>query len=542
MLDPSKFDNRFFNQLPADKVTANYIRQVKDVCYSKVVPIKVPKPKLVAYSKDCAALLDLDDKYMNSCEFLEVFSGNLVLDGMQSYATNYGGHQFGQWAGQLGDGRAINLGEMLNNDRQHWTLQLKGAGPTPYSRHADGYAVLRSSLREFICSEAMHFLGAPTTRALSLVLTGNDVERDMLYDGHPEMEPGAVVCRLSPSFTRFGHFQLYSQQTDTDLLKNFTDYTIRNDFPEIDQYRESVSEKAVYLKWFQSVCDKTCEMVVHWMRVGFVHGVLNTDNMSVLGLTIDYGPYGWLEGFDGNWTPNTTDATHHRYAFGKQPEIVQWNLYQLANAIFPLIGEAEPVEEILANYSKNFRQRWQQMMVNKLGLENYQTETDGKLIESLLEILAEVETDMTIFFRKLALIHEPQNRQNLSPDTTVEEMIKATNFLQQAFYVPEQLTTQYYLKLNRFVQLYLNRCEQGELSAGDRMVLMNKTNPKYVFRNYLAHQATEKATEGDFSMVKELLKVLSNPYDEQPQHEHYSQKRPEWARHKSGCSMLSCSS
>jgi len=546
MLESLNFDNRFFNQLPADEITANYTRQVLGACYSSVTPIKVPNPTLVSVSKDSAKLIDLTEQDYRSDQFLQAFSGNRLIKGMQPYASCYGGHQFGHWAGQLGDGRAINLGEVKNHLNQHWTLQLKGAGATPYSRHADGYAVLRSSLREYICSEAMHYLGIPTTRALSLILTGNEVERDILYDGHAAMEPGAVVCRLAPSFTRFGHFQLYAQQPESNLLQQFVDFTIDADFPEIAQFRGSVEDKQLYLKWFAEVCNRTCTLVVDWMRVGFVHGVLNTDNMSILGLTIDYGPYGWLEGFDGNWTPNTTDAEHHRYAFGKQPEIVEWNLFQLANAIFALIGEAEPLQQILQNYSGEFKTQWQTMMANKLGLNNYCEETDSQLIEQLLELLVLVETDMTIFFRQLAKIHQHKNRQPIEEGVNQQNPELNCQFLAEAFYQPQQLTKAYYLKLNSFLENYLNRCSpkdnQSSILPELRIELMNATNPKYVFRNYLAHEATQKAEAGDFSMVEELIQVLKKPYDEQVQFQHYAQKRPEWARHKSGCSMLSCSS
>ncbi|MBG3852707.1 YdiU family protein, partial [Xanthomonas hortorum pv. carotae] len=231
--------------------------------------------------------------------------------GMQPWAVNYGGHQFGHWAGQLGDGRAISLGEAIGVDGGRYELQLKGAGPTPYSRGADGRAVLRSSIREFLCSEAMHHLGVPTTRALSLVTTGDAVVRDMFYDGRPQREPGAIVCRVAPSFIRFGNFELPSARGDSALLRQWADFTIARDFPELKGAGENL-----YAAWFAQVCERTAVMVAHWMRVGFVHGVMNTDNMSILGLTIDYGPYGWVDDYDPDWTPNTTDAQGRRYRFG----------------------------------------------------------------------------------------------------------------------------------------------------------------------------------------------------------------------------------
>src|SRR5436190_10000166 len=311
-----RFDNRFVRELPADPEAGPRLRQVHGALYSLVEPTPVAAPRLIAYSREVADMLGIDETTINSPAFAEVFGGNALLDGMQPYAANYGGHQFGQWAGQLGDGRAITLGEAINAAGERWELQLKGAGPTPYSRTADGRAVLRSSLREFLCSEAMNHLGVPTTRALCLVATGEDVVRDMFYDGHPQAEPGAVVCRVAPSFLRFGNFEICAARGDQALLQTLADFTITTHFPQL-----GAPSRDTYLRWFDEVCRRTARMLVHWMRVGFVHGVMNTDNMSVLGLTIDYGPYGWLEGYDPNWTPNTTDAGGRRYRYGHQPHV-----------------------------------------------------------------------------------------------------------------------------------------------------------------------------------------------------------------------------
>ena len=361
------FDNRFVRELPGDPDTTNRPRQVTGACYTFVQPKQVAAPKLVAFSREAAELLDLSVKTCESDDFLNVFAGNRLLPGMSPYATCYGGHQFGNWAGQLGDGRAINLGEIVNQRSERWALQLKGAGPTPYRRAADGLAVLRSSVREFLCSEAMFHLGVPTTRALSLILTGEQVVRDMFYDGNPKPEPGAVVCRVAPSFTRFGNFQIFAAREETEELKRLLDYTIRVDFPHLGD-----PSPDVYLEWFAEVCRRTADLIVHWMRVGFVHGVMNTDNMSILGLTIDYGPYGWLEDYDPRWTPNTTDAVGRRYCYGNQPQIAQWNLVQLANAIFPLIGSTEPFQEALDVYGEKFQEGWHRMMAQKLGLKNFE--------------------------------------------------------------------------------------------------------------------------------------------------------------------------
>ena len=342
-LNTLEFDNRFTAALPVDPETDNRRRQVHGAVYSRVLPTKVLQPSLIGYSPEVADLIGLPSGVCETQAFADVFTGNEILTGMDPHATCYGGHQFGNWAGQLGDGRAINLGEVVNPEGDHWTLQLKGAGLTPYSRTADGLAVLRSSLREFLCSEAMFHLGVPTTRALSLTLTGERVMRDMLYDGNPALEPGAVVCRVAPSFTRFGHFEIITARGELELLRRFTDFTIRTSFPDLCEADAEIT-KTVYLNWFEEVCRRTAQMIVEWMRVGFVHGVMNTDNMSILGLTIDYGPYGWLEDYDPNWTPNTTDAANRRYRFAHQPAIAHWNLIRLANAIYPLIGEEGPLE------------------------------------------------------------------------------------------------------------------------------------------------------------------------------------------------------
>lgn len=304
---PLTFDNRFLADLPGDPEAGNHRRQVHGAAWSRVAPTPVAAPRLLAWSPEVAALLDLDEADVRDPRFTEVFAGNRLVDGMDPFAANYGGHQFGVWAGQLGDGRAISLGEVVNRRGERWELQLKGAGPTPYSRSADGRAVLRSSVREFLCSEAMHHLGVPTTRALSLVATGEAVVRDMFYDGNAAPEPGAVVCRVSPSFIRLGSFELPASRGDRALLERLVDFAIDRDFPHLVAAHRSdpVARRAA---WFAEVCERTAVTIAHWMRVGFVHGVMNTDNLSVLGLTIDYGPYGWLDDYDPDFTPNTTDA------------------------------------------------------------------------------------------------------------------------------------------------------------------------------------------------------------------------------------------
>ena len=530
-LDGLKFDNSFTRELPADPDVTNARRQVHGACYSRVRPTPVANPRLVAYAREVAEELDLTSEDCVSPEFREVFSGNRLVQGMDPYASCYGGHQFGHWAGQLGDGRAINLGETVSSRGQRRTLQLKGAGPTPYSRTADGLAVLRSSVREFLCSEAMHHLGVPTTRALSLVTTGEAVVRDMFYDGRPKEEQGAVVCRVAPSFSRFGNFEIFAARKDAGVLQQLVDYTIRTDFPHLGG-----PSPAVYLQWFREVCLRTAEMVVQWMRVGFVHGVMNTDNMSILGLTIDYGPYGWLENFDRNWTPNTTDAGSRRYRFGNQPDIAHWNLGQFAQSILPLVRDVEPLQDALNGYTTDFQAGWQAMMAAKLGWRQFEPDTDAELVSELLAILELVETDMTLFHRRLALVDVHSAASKVVTDAVLIEP------LMDAYYVPEQLTADYRARLGAWMRAYRDRVRKDAMPDDERNRRMNAVNPKYVLRNYLAQLAIDQAEQGAASMVHELLELLRNPYSEQPEHEHLAVKRPDWARHREGCSMLSCSS
>ncbi len=530
-LESLRFDNRFIGELPADPLSENYCRQVFGACYSLVEPTPVNAPQLVHYSKEVAQSLGLSSESCESELFAQIFTGNKLLPGMQPYALCYGGHQFGNWAGQLGDGRAINLGEVMNPQGQRFTLQLKGAGKTPYSRHADGLAVLRSSVREFLCSEAMHHLGVPTTRALSLTLTGEQVLRDMFYDGRSKFEPGAVVCRVAPSFTRFGSFQIFAARGEKKLLQQLLDYTIRTDFPHLGE-----PCREVYLAWFSEVCVSTAALIVHWQRVGFVHGVMNTDNMSILGLTIDYGPYGWLEDYNPGWTPNTTDAAERRYCFGNQPQIALWNLTQLANSIYPLVEEAEPLQQALALYTEKFAGGWNEMMATKLGFKRFQAKTDDKLITDLLQVLRLLETDMTIFYRQLANF-EIDKLDLLQ--TSDEELIAP---LLDAYYAPEQLTAAFKKRIADWLRSYLYRLRQEGVTDAVRRMQMHAVNPKFVLRNYLAQLAIDKAESGDFSMIAELLELLRNPYAEQAGKEAFAQKRPDWARQRAGCSMLSCSS
>lgn len=515
-------ENRFTKELPADHLVENTRRQVKEACFSFVTPKSPGNPSLIHVSEEMLENLGLSIKDSEHPHFLDLISGKHIRHNTMPYAMCYGGHQFGNWAGQLGDGRAINLMEILY-DKRYWALQLKGAGETPYSRGADGLAVLRSSVREYLCSEAMYHLGVPTTRALSLVLSGDQVLRDIMYDGHPAYEKGAIVARAAPSFLRFGSYEIFSARGDIKTLKTLVDYTLKNHFPHLGN-----PSKKAYITFFQEVAQKSMEMVIHWQRVGFVHGVMNTDNMSILGLTIDYGPYGWLEDYDQNWTPNTTDSAHKRYRYGTQPQIVLWNLFKLANAIYPLVEDVIPLEAILEKYQVDLATEYLKMMRSKLGLLT-KHKNDAVLMEELERTLPLSETDMTLFFRNLANLKKTEPENWLS-------------VVGEAFYKPGEISQNIKKQWADWFAKYAERLLLEPSSDEKRKVKMNAINPKYVLRNYMAQMAIDAADKGDYSVIDELYQLLKKPYHEQIANEKWFAKRPDWARTKIGCSMLSCSS
>lgn len=525
-----QFDNRFTLELPQDPITDNYQRQVSNALWSLAQPTPVKNPQLLAYSPDVAAMLGLTDDDMQDQELIHTLGGNGALAGMITYATRYGGHQFGHWAGQLGDGRAILLGELIHEGKR-FELQLKGAGETPYSRSADGRAVLRSSLREFLCSEAMHYLGIATTRALSLVSTGNLVRRDMFYDGNPQMEPGAIVCRVAPSFTRPGHFELLASNGELDLLKRFIGFTIDRDFSEwlpttgllLDKKNPSPE---LIEAWFEEICERTAILMAHWMRVGFVHGVMNTDNLSILGLTIDYGPYGWIDNFDPGWTPNTTDAQGRRYCYGRQPDVARWNMERLADALATILPNTEGLADAISHYDNTYIKHLTQSLAGKFGLDSWQ-DSDGEMVNRIFELMTRAEIDMTLFFTSLASL-------NISEPSI--------NSISEAFYTQKGLQ-QFGDDIQQWLEGYTKRVQQSKLSSAQRLEKMQTHNPRYVLRNYMAQEAIDLLTnEGDNKRLLTLLELLKNPYTKQQGMGNFEQKRPDWAREKAGCSMLSCSS
>ncbi len=508
--------------LRADVLRSNVPRLVNDAHYSYVSTKKFDNPTIIHLNDRLAKEIGFTSKEIASIEFKKLLVGKSE-SGIESFAMNYGGHQFGHWAGQLGDGRAINIGERSSANHT-WQLQLKGAGPTPYSRKGDGYAVLRSSIREHLCSEAMYYLGIPTTRSLSLALTGESVYRDMFYNGNAAYEKGAVVCRVAQSFIRFGNFQIHAANGEIDLLKELTDYTITNHFKGIDK---NSTDK--YLSFFKAVATRTLEMIMNWQRVGFVHGVMNTDNLSIIGDTIDYGPYGWLDNYDTGWTPNTTDNQHKRYRYGAQPEIGLWNLWQLANALFELVDDSKALEGVLDQYKEDYGTSHIKMMSNKLGLIQ-KHERDESIINQILTLLEAHETDMTIFYRELI---------NVNHSTPVDQ---GYTTISKAFYDHDAMSKTVKTQWIDWLSTYINRLKNQKDVAVERIEIMSKNNPKYVLRNYMAQMVIEKAELGDYSLLQEIFDMIQDPYTDRKVMDHWYAKRPDWARDKPGVSQLSCSS
>ncbi|MFC5272329.1 protein adenylyltransferase SelO [Adhaeribacter terreus] len=511
------YKSEFVTNFPGDATRNNQPRQTPGVLYSLVNPTPVNKVSLLAWSEELAKKLGIQKP--ETQQEIDVLGGNFVAETMQPYAACYAGHQFGNWAGQLGDGRAITLGEWQAPNHKTYELQLKGGGPTPYSRRADGRAVLRSSVREYLMSEAMHYLGIPTTRALSLVSTGEGVWRDMFYNGNPQEEPGAIVMRVAPSFLRFGNFEMLAARKEQENLQNLVNWTIEKFYPHIEGENK-------LLQWFQEVVERTAFLMAEWLRVGFVHGVMNTDNMSVLGLTIDYGPFSFLDDYDPHFTPNTTDLPGRRYAFGQQGAIAYWNLGCLASAIAPLFTDTEELVKALENYGEIFLEKYYTMMGNKLGLDEVKPE-DTNLVAQFEETLAELKPDMTIFYQLLI---------NLPSDLETEQA--ASNYFKESLY--DELNQTEMKKLFTLIQNYQLRLEKNGISQAEKTQKMQQANPRFVLRNYLLHQAIEGLERGDDTLFVKLQAALKEPYS--GKFDEFFVKRPDWASQKAGCSMLSCSS
>ncbi|KAF8789037.1 Protein adenylyltransferase SelO like protein [Argiope bruennichi] len=579
--DALKFDNLALRKLPIDPIDRNYVRTVNGACFSKVNPTPVKNPKLVAYSSSALSLLDITANESELEELVEYFSGNKILPGSEPAAHCYCGHQFGYFAGQLGDGAAIYLGEIINKKNERWEIQLKGAGLTPYSRTADGRKVLRSSIREFLCSEAMHFLGIPTTRAGTCITSDSKVIRDIFYDNHPKEEFCTIVLRIAPSFIRFGSFEIFKTVDPItgkvgpsvgryEILYSLLDYVIETFYPGIHQNSSDAIQK--YSDFFKEVVLRTARLVALWQSVGFCHGVLNTDNMSILGLTIDYGPFGFLDMYDPNHICNASDDGG-RYSFIKQPEICLWNLQKFAEAIqhaLPLDVSA-PILEL---YEDEFQKTYLTKMRSKLGLIATADPEDEKLIQELFNGMENSGADFTNTFLSLLLVDSSDaNRLSNSFDLVKQKIIENCYPLEvllstcQPNLNPAQLQTflaiangnpEFIAQLGRaglaikrvlsqlqkakdlegmteeskiandqriwdkWLNNYRVRLEKDkEAYAGDalsynkeRLNIMKNNNPRFILRNYIAQEAIEKAEKGDYSSVRRLVKILENPYDQ----------------------------
>ena len=476
----------------------NSFAALPDAFYTRLKPQSLPTPYVVGVSEEVAGLLGLSPSLLNSPEFAEIFAGNQPMPGADPLAAVYSGHQFGMWAGQLGDGRAHLLGG-LRNDQGHWEIQLKGAGKTPYSRGADGRAVLRSSIREFLCSEAMAGLGVPTTRALCIIGADQPIRRE-------EIETAAVVARVAPGFVRFGSFEHWASRNKLLELQQLADYVI-------DTFRPECRDAAnPYEALLRDVSRRTGELMAHWMAVGFMHGVMNTDNMSILGLTLDYGPFGFMEAFDAGHICNHSDH-QGRYTYRNQPHIGQWNVECLAEAFLPLIKRPQLVQEAIEEtYGEAFATTFERLMRAKLGLFASLAD-DESFIGETFGFLQQHRPDFTLFFRTLS---------KLPAAVDPEKQAKTDAPLRDLFVDRSACDT--------WLAHWRARLAQTPWADAERQSVMLAANPKYVLRNWLAEKAIRQAKQKDFSEVERLRACLSKPFDDQPEFEEYAALPPDWAR------------
>ena len=473
--------------------------------YTKLMPTPLPAPYFIAASATAAALVGLDVARLASDDFVDFLSGNRVPPRSQPLSAVYSGHQFGVWAGQLGDGRAILMGE-LNGLAGPMELQLKGAGMTPYSRMGDGRAVLRSSVREFLCSEAMHALGIPTTRALSVTGSDQRILRETV-------ESAAVVTRMAPSFVRFGSFEHWFYRDKPEELRILADYVIATFYPEL------TAEPNPYTALLAEVTRRTARMIAHWQAAGFMHGVMNTDNMSILGLTIDYGPFGFMEAYHPGHVCNHTDQ-QGRYSYANQPQVGRWNCYALGQALLPLIGDVDDAQAALGVYQPQFAETLDALMHAKLGLCTVRDE-DRALFNDMFELMQAGGVDFSRFFRALGnLTITLDTTRSPHPDSALRDM-----FIEREAF-------------DAWARQYRQRLSVENSVDADRKAQMDRVNPKYILRNYLAQVAIDKAQQKDFSEIAKLLAILEHPFDEQTEHEAYAALPPDWASHLE----VSCSS
>ncbi|WP_233801285.1 protein adenylyltransferase SelO [Paraburkholderia sp. HP33-1] len=484
---------------------ANAFARLGGTFHTRLPAAPLDAPYLVGFSAEAAAQLGLPEGIEREPGFIDLFCGNATRDWPADslpYASVYSGHQFGVWAGQLGDGRALVLGE-LEHDGERFELQLKGAGRTPYSRMGDGRAVLRSSIREFLCSEAMHHLGIPTTRALCVIGSDQPVRRETI-------ETAAVVTRVAPSFVRFGHFEHFYANDRVDALRALADHVIERFYPHCKEADDP------YLALLAEAVRSSADLMVDWQAVGFCHGVMNTDNMSILGLTIDYGPFGFMDGFDAGHICNHSD-TQGRYAYRLQPQIAYWNLFCLAQGLLPLFGArhdesvradkaVEDAQHVLAGFKERFAPALENRMRAKLGLEQTR-EGDDALVNRLFEVMHANRADFTLTFRNLARL----SKHDASGDAPARDL-----FLDLAAF-------------DAWANDYRARLAEESRDDAARAIAMNRVNPKFVLRNHLAETAIQRAKEKDFSEVERLAAVLRRPFDEQPEYAAYAGLPPDWA-------------
>lgn len=485
-LDSLRFDNTF--------------ARLPETFYRHVKPTALPAPYLVSFNEKAAELIGLDPLEFKKTEFVEYFTGNKILPGSEPVSAIYAGHQFGSFVPQLGDGRAILLGEAVNEKDERYDIQLKGAGLTPFSRMGDGRAVLRSTIREYLCSEAMHALGIPTTR--SLCVTGSDAP---IY--RETIETAAVLTRLAPTHVRFGSFEFFYYRGLYDETKRLADYVI-DEF-----YQQFAEAENKYIEFFREVVARTAKLISQWQSVGFAHGVMNTDNMSIIGLTIDYGPFGFLDEFDAGFICNHSDYAG-RYAFNQQPMVALWNLSRLGQALVPHI-EPEAAMAALDEYEPVFIENYYRLMREKLGL-TIEREEDFELITELFGILQNNQIDYTRFFRRLSDFKSGAGEKN--------------DALQAMFFDPASF--------DEWATNYQKRLASETSDDADRSERLKRVNPKYVLRNHIAQAVIEKAQDGDYAEIDRLLEVLQNPFDEQKEMERFAEPPPEGAKKI----VVSCSS
>lgn len=478
----------------------NSFARLPEQFHSRIQPASLSRPYLVSFNSHACSLIGLSGGEVWREDFASYFAGNRLLPGSEPLAMLYAGHQFGNFVPQLGDGRAILLGEVKNAAGENWEIQLKGAGPTPYSRSGDGRAVLRSSIREYLCSEAMHGLDIPTTRALCIVGSDDEVYRETI-------ESAAVVTRLSQSFVRFGSFEVFYHRGQHQQLRELAEYVIARHFPEL------AGDADKYAKFFQRVVESTARLMAQWQAVGFSHGVMNTDNMSIIGLTMDYGPFGFMEKYNSSYICNHSDRGG-RYAFNQQPQVALWNLDILSQALSPLLSR-EVAENLLDTYGDIYSESYVTLMCRKMGIR-YQGLQDYELIEPFLGMMQQSQLDYTNTFRALG---------KFSACSPIENDFLRDQFVDRAAF-------------DRWAALYCDRLVFEGAGDAERKIQMDRVNPKYILRNYLAQVAISKAEKKDFSEVNNLLDLLKKPFAEQPEMEQYTQPAPDWATNLE----VSCSS